>query len=335
MSNEPDFLVSTMDVPALLECLNHHGVCEDIVRGKSGIDFSALRNSEFAVSLRGLLALWKMAEETTGNGAIGIHLRDQYGGHIVHFVNYIALNSKTFGEALQHYERYGKLFCKAYSYDLKKEGETFSFSFNINSPSHQNRWIPEFHLSSFINFSRASDTGPLDLQEVCFQHSCPTTVEEYESFFRAPVRFGALQNAIIARKRFLDEPMPGNNPHLQIILKKQAEAALENLSVASSLTRSVENVIMENIGSGRLDIEMAANALKMHRSTLHRKLKENDTSFNLLLLDVRKKLSIFYLKQGLTIDRIACLLGYANRSGFQYAFKSWFGETPAGYRQTL
>lgn len=334
MSLDTELTVSTMDTLALLECLLDNGVKSEEIRAKSGIDVSVMTRSEFEVSLDGLLVLWKLAEEVTQDPAIGIHLRNRYGGNHVHFVNYIAMYSRTVGDALRHYTQYGRLFCQAFNYELIETDNDIRCSVDIKSAAHQNGWIPEFHLSLHIYIARISGIDLNNFREVRFKHSCPTSLAEYETFFDAPVHFNAGENAVIADRQWLDTPLPTYNPHLLSILRKQADAALESLNQADSIARRVEDVILENLGSGMLDIEMAATRLNMHRSTLHRKLKESDTSFNELLLKIRKNLSTYYLNQEMKLDQIAYLLGYANTSGFQTAFKSWFGQTPGNFRRS-
>ena len=66
------------------------------------------------------------------------------------------------------------------------------------------------------------------------------------------------------------------------------------------------------------------------------KLKEESTSFQEILDDVRKESAIHLLgkKDVLLID-IAFMLGYSEQSSFNHAFKKWTGKTPRQYRKEL
>jgi AraC-like DNA-binding protein len=69
---------------------------------------------------------------------------------------------------------------------------------------------------------------------------------------------------------------------------------------------------------------------------LQLKLKEEGTSFRILLDEVRKQIAIGYLKDGSeSICEIALLLGFADQSAFHHAFKRWTGKTPGEYRSRL
>jgi len=335
MMTDPDIKTSTLDVPILLECLKDHGITRTEIIQKCDFDPSDIDPSDFEISLTSLIKLWEFAEQVTKDPSIGINLRRQYGSGFFHFVNYIGLNSQNLFETLQNYNRYGKLFCSAFNYDLNTEGDNFKLSFSISSSLHQNHWIPEYHLSLPVYLVSMLDINGPKPVEVRFKHRCPTSIEAYQTFFQAPVLFEQEENASVFTKESLDFKTNKSNPHLLKILKQQAEAALVQLAGSDDLNRKVEDIIIKNLPTGQLDIEMAADYLHMHRTTLHRKLKENGTSFNLLLTHIRQNLAKYYLRQNMNIEQIAYLLGYSNRSGFQYAFKSWFKYTPGEFRRSL
>ncbi len=325
-------MISTMDTLALLECLKAHQLSDDEIMAATGVQTTIMDSLDFEIPIENLLKLWKKAAEVTGDPAIGIHLRQHYGGQYIHFVNYISMNSRNVVEALQHIIKYGKLFSNIFSYDLRQENDQFVFSFSINSPAYQNPWIPEYHLSLYVYLVKLLGIQFTKVEAVHFQYPCRGDVQVYTDFFNAPVYFEQSENAVVFSKEMGNLEIPGHNPHLQKILKKQAETALTQLTREDGFAKKVEELIIKNLGSGNLDIEMAAMAMNMHRSTLHRKLKQNGTSFNTLVTRIRRNLAKLYLEQGMSIDQISYLLGYANRSAFTVAFKSWFGKPPGLFK---
>ena len=77
-----------------------------------------------------------------------------------------------------------------------------------------------------------------------------------------------------------------------------------------------------------------ASILNLSISTLQRRLKETGTSFNDVLLKVRKHQVKEYLENpALTSEQLAFLLGYKAKSQFLKAFRQWYGQTPQEYRQ--
>lgn len=76
-----------------------------------------------------------------------------------------------------------------------------------------------------------------------------------------------------------------------------------------------------------------ASQLCVHERTLNRRLREEGTSFQLGLDNVRYAIARQYLAESsMPISRIAAVLTYADVSAFSRAFKRWSGMTPAEWR---
>jgi len=79
--------------------------------------------------------------------------------------------------------------------------------------------------------------------------------------------------------------------------------------------------------------ESIANILSLSVSTLQRRLRECGTSFNEVLLKVRKQQVEEYLgNTDFNSEQLAFLLGYKAKSQFLKAFRQWYGMTPSEYR---
>ena len=97
----------------------------------------------------------------------------------------------------------------------------------------------------------------------------------------------------------------------------------------SDLVHRVNRQIAMRLPDGLPDQESIASDMAMSVRTLHRKLKEDDTSFQQLVQELRKSLAQQMLKDGQrSVSEVAFNLGYADHSAFSRAFKGWFGVTP-------
>ena len=331
MKSQP--MVSTLDTIALLECLKSHHIADAEILAETGVSSSILNTPDFSIPLANLIQLWQKTATVTGDPAIAIHLRQHHGNHFIHFINHMAINSRTVRESFQHYTRYGKLMGNAFSYKLRQEDDLTAFVFSITSALHQNPWIPEYHLSLTRYLAEMLGFQEATLKEVRFIHPCRGNPQVYADFFKAPVLFNQAENALLIPDDIMDFEISGFDAHLQTMLKKQAERILAKLPPENEFLNRIEQIIFQNLGAGTLDIELVAKEMNMHRSTLHRKLKESGTSFVRFLTTIRKRLASLYLDQGMNIDQIAFLLGYSSRSNFQVAFKAWFGLPPAAYKK--
>src|SRR5262249_51505375 len=70
--------------------------------------------------------------------------------------------------------------------------------------------------------------------------------------------------------------------------------------------------------------------------TLQRRLKDQGADFKKLVDDIRRRFALRYLRdRGNTLTEVAYLLGYAEVSAFNRAFKRWTRATPSEYRRGL
>ncbi len=93
--------------------------------------------------------------------------------------------------------------------------------------------------------------------------------------------------------------------------------------------------IFSNLAAGEINLEAAASAMNMARSTLYRQLKMEGTSFRDLLLKTRQDLAKAHLREGMTNSQVAYLIGFSEPSAFQRAFKRWYNINPGEYRNVL
>ncbi len=86
--------------------------------------------------------------------------------------------------------------------------------------------------------------------------------------------------------------------------------------------------------NGRSTGDALAQALSLHRRTLNRRLREQGTTFQHILDDVRYEVARDLLSQtDLPIQEIASALCYSESSAFLHAFRRWSGTSPARFRE--
>ena len=86
---------------------------------------------------------------------------------------------------------------------------------------------------------------------------------------------------------------------------------------------------------GDPSLSAVARRLGTSERALQERLKDEGTSFREVLDQTRHVLAMRYLSRtSISISGIALMLGYAEQSTFQRAFKRWSGQTPARYRRS-
>ena len=78
---------------------------------------------------------------------------------------------------------------------------------------------------------------------------------------------------------------------------------------------------------------IVSQILNISVSTLERSLKSKNTSFKLILIQLKKQLAVEYLiRLNKSASKTSYLLGYSSTSQFFKAFKKWFGQTPSQFK---
>ena len=134
-------------------------------------------------------------------------------------------------------------------------------------------------------------------------------------------------------RKLLQLPFSLANEEAQLACEQQCEAFLRGLDTAQALTEQVRRLILQSPGTIP-ELDKLASELHVSARTLRRRLREEGTAYSEIVTEVRSHLCCRYLSDtDLAIKEIGYLLGYSEVANFQRAFRTWVGETPAGYRR--
>lgn len=132
-----------------------------------------------------------------------------------------------------------------------------------------------------------------------------------------------------AKRRFISE-----NPKLWVDIEADLELQLAAQNESLPVVARVRGALVDLMASGRKGAEDVAAALKLSRSTLQRRLREEDTTYQEVLDAVRRDMAIRYLtKTALRAEEIANALAYSDANSFSRSFRRWTGKAPLAFRQ--
>jgi AraC-like DNA-binding protein len=118
------------------------------------------------------------------------------------------------------------------------------------------------------------------------------------------------------------------------VLDTHARMLLAQRPAADDLAARVRDAIEAELRGGSPELESIARKLAMSGRTLQRRLKDEGILFNELLDAARFQAAKTYLAQrDVAGAEVAYLLGFAEASSFNHAFKRWSGQTPTDYRR--
>jgi AraC-like DNA-binding protein len=165
----------------------------------------------------------------------------------------------------------------------------------------------------------------------------PEDARPFREAFRADLRFGAEQAAVVFPAADLARPCVSADPERYASALRDLESL--DSTAGGGLANKVRRVLLRLLATGTgaagglPDRAGVAALFALHPRTLNRRLRAEGTSFTALLCEARYDVARELLRDTrLPIDDIAFLLGYAETASFIHAFRRWSGTTTTAWR---
>jgi len=180
----------------------------------------------------------------------------------------------------------------------------------------------------------------ITLEQVQFAFEAPAHQAVYPLMFQGPVQFGYTEAS--ASDHAVSE-LVMNASYLELPLRRDEAALQRMLETALTLTvlqyrkdRLLLTQVKQALAMHPQDTHSAedlAPLLNLSPRSLHRQLKEEGTSLQVLKDEVRRERAIELLQRTRKpVKQVAESAGFQNEKSFIRAFKQWTGQTPAAFR---
>jgi AraC-like DNA-binding protein len=298
-----------------------------------------LDNEETRIQASIIDSLWQEVSKKTEDPYLGLHFGETLAtGGEGHFMFTIMKNCNTLREAIQSLIKYHRLMTDIIQPVLKIKGSDaiIEFEFSKNNPDVV-RHIPESAMGLLSSVLLSTTNKGIHFRAIQFIHKKPGSTEEYERIFDCKPDFNSKHNSLIFNKNELERTFPLARREFLSYLKHYADTLEERIYDTLSIGDKAKLFIKKKILEGdEHTLTAFSESLSIGQRNVQIKLKEESTSFQEILDQVRKESAIHLLgrKNVLLID-IAFMLGYSEQSSFNHAFKKWTGKTPKEYRKEL
>jgi len=170
---------------------------------------------------------------------------------------------------------------------------------------------------------------------------CPLQVEArvelqphdgYAEYFGCLPEVGTRHRLVFSRAD-AERPFITSNAALWRAFEPDLRRRLSELEAEATTTERVRAVLLEALPSGQSSADEVARRLALSKRTLQRRLRDESTSFQVVLNQTREVLAKHYLmRTSLSGTEIAFLIGFDDPNSFFRAFHQWTGQTPQQLR---
>lgn len=323
----------------LLACAERLGASVPRLLADADLNPRELQDGDNRIDLIYLMRLGHGAIRQTGRPEIGLLSGQQSSISLFGYTGLAAMTAPTLGHALRIITEYEALHGRCYrgTSQLIRHGDGDRLTFYSIAPYNDYTYfVVDAILSGWAALIHWL-TGRNDLiQETLIEFATPGYYQCYAAAFPCPVRFHQEINALVLKPGVLDTPLLHRDASLHASLLKTCDQLLTQIALADSYRNKVLKVLGTMLHGKTPTLEEVAQQLCMPPWTLRRKLKDEDSAFQILVDEMRRDVAFSYMKNtGLSFGEIAYLLGFSTPGAFQRAFKRWSGSTPGEYRKRL
>lgn len=317
----------------LLGYLRLQGVDADAVARRAGLPPHP--DPSVRVSATTMHVLWAESIATTGDHDLGLHSGMSFQPGALDIVGYVMLSSHTAFDALRRGARLMHLLNDGVALDVERQPTTTTMRLRLLSVDGgalfiDSRQLVETILGGALHQLRLLTQRVVVPRAVHFRHARPRTGDrEHVRLLGVAPYFGADTNELVIANHDLDVPLQSANPPLLATFESYADAALAALHRPDALSDRVLHEIVAQLKGEAPSVARVAKALAMSPRHLQRGLAHEGTTFQTLLDDARRELSLRHLSApDATVAKVAWLVGFSEPSAFHRAFRRWTGHSP-------
>ena len=329
-----DGALRTAPLLGLAELLRDHGLDAEAEIRAAGCDPALFREPDNLIELVAVGRLLAHTAEVTGRPYPGLDLGRRLGLEVLGALGRAIRFAPDVGTALRAMILHFHLHDRGAVPSLW-EGECRAmFGYTIHCPDIPGTdQIYDGALAISLNLLKGLAGARWRPIEVRLLRATPDDVEPFRRHFRARLRFGAEQAAIVFPAADLARPLADANPGAYASALCELDRLAADADLAGKVVRLLRRLFVTGAGPEGVDVEKVARLFCLHERTFKRRLQAEGTTFRALLSQVRYEIARQLLRDTrLGSADIAHALGYADIACFNHAFRRWSGTNATTWR---
>jgi AraC-like DNA-binding protein len=306
------------------------GIAPKPLLTRAGLTLAQIEDRKARVAVQSQIKFLELAAEALGDDLLGFHLARECELRELGLLYYVLSSSETLAEALGKAVRYSGIVNEGVSMRIRRGRETGIGFHYVNVERRGDRQHIECWLTIIVRLARLLTNRRLVPSHVRVIHHGRKMPAEFRSFLGCDIEFDAGIDEVVFSRDMLRLPVVSADMYLNDLLTSYCDETLMHRrdEGVATLRLEVENAIAPLLPHGKASAQEIARRLGLSHRTLARRLADEGLSFSQVLHELKLELATRYLREGLSVSRIAWLLGYHEISAFTHAFKRWTGKSP-------
>ena len=310
------------------------GIVPEPLLAEAGLTLAQIEDRKARVTVHSQIKFLELAARALDDTQLGFHLARECELRELGLLYYVLTSSETLSDAMDKAARYSGIFNEGVAIRIRGDSEIgIGFEY-VNVERHGDRQHIEFWLSIIVRLCRQLTNRRLVPGRLRVIHNGRKTPAKFRSFLGCEIEFNAGVDEVTFAKDTKQLPLIGADMYLNDLLTRYCDETLKHRRSERGITLRlrVENAIAPLLPHGKASAPEIARRLGFSHRTLARRLADEGLSFSQILNELKLDLARRYLREGISISRIAWLLGYREPSAFTHAFKRWTGTSPKRLR---
>ena len=303
----------------------------------AGIDEERAEVVGSRISRHAVMRLWELAIEETGDRNIGLRVGSRVRPTSFHALGIAFLTCDNLRHALEALVFFYRVIVTVPLHlKLTDVDDHVELHIRYTNPKYPLPEVPfDSFIASIVELCRLATKQEFSPTGLRLRFADNGRAAAYEEYFNAPVVFDpdAEHSAVLFSRESLETMLPGRNVEILDATDRILEDYVAALN-PDEISSQVRKLLLTMLPTGQASQEAIARKLHMSRSTLQRRLSEENTNYRELLEGTRKTLAIQYVRASEhPLSYIAFLLGFSDQSNFSRAFRRWTGVSPKAYQE--
>jgi AraC-like DNA-binding protein len=296
-----------------------------------GIDPGVLYQPGSVVDYRSRLRVMECAARDLSCPDFGLRLGAMQSGQpAIGPIGVVMRNCSTLGQAIDYWVKHNYAYTHATRARLEPDRANrrllVRVEYLIEGVADRRQGAEHGFMLAALNIVKMTG-GAARVRKVMFSHEPHSPLKTYRTFFGCDVDFGAREDSLVLNEDDLQCPIVNADPTIH----EMATSFLADRFPPTEppVHARVRSLILQYLGSKDCTIERVAAELYLHPRTLQRRLHAKGVSFESIKDEIRREVALHCIREdGMSLKRLAEILGYAETSVVSRNFHRWFSATP-------